>query len=248
MRSSMRTHQLLGSALLLLVASSCTSFSFGHRSRECDPDKRLAELIDDYDRSKAGETQDNGDILLDCDRARLEMERLALEYPGHVPTLMACAVTAYDARETDKAQRYLDTLFHVQPVHADAAVLRYRIAVEEGNLPYARRLLETQIQYTPDHAGLREAHSAVLYMSHDLEGASAEITAAEKLGAPAWRVAFNRGLIAEAGGKTDEARKQYKAAFEANPACTEARSRMSGMNASTGYNRPTSPPGEAGGG
>jgi hypothetical protein len=85
-------------------------------------------------------------------------------------------------------------------------------------------------------------------MSHDLEGARTEIAAAETLGAPAWRVAFNRGLIAEAGGQADEAQRQYKAAADANPAFPEARSRLSGMKAMPGYNPSTTPPGKAGGG
>jgi tetratricopeptide (TPR) repeat protein len=231
----------------VLVASGCTTASFGHRSRESDPDARLADLLQQYDDSKAGKRESN-DILLDPDRVRLELERLSLEFPTHVPTLMANAVLAYDAREVTKSQRYLDLIFHVQNAHPEAAVLRSHIAIEEGNLPLSRHLLETQIQYTPDNASLHEAYSGTLYMAHDLEGASAEISLAERLGAPPARVAFNKGLIAEAGGKDDEARKQYQAALDADPGFAGARSRLSGMKARPGYNGPSSVPGKPGGG
>ncbi len=245
----MRTHHLFASvALLVFLASGCTSYSFGHRDTECDPDTRLARLVDEYDQAKSGQTTYDGSILRDCSRIQLETERLALDVPGHVPTLMACAVMAYEAQETVKAQRYLDAIFHDQPAHAEAAILRSRIAIDEGNLPYARRLLSTQIQYAPDNASLREAYSGVLYMSHDLEGARGEITAAEKLGAPAWRVAYNRGLIAEAGGQNEEAQRQYKAAVDGNPDFPQARSRLSGMKAMPGHNPSAPLPGTAQGG
>jgi tetratricopeptide (TPR) repeat protein len=245
----MRTHQLFASAaLLVFLASGCTSYSFGHRDTETDPDVRLAKLVDEYDQAKAGQSTREGQILRDTSRIQLETERLALDIPGHVPTLMACAVMAFEAKETVKAQRYLDAIFHDQPAHAEAAILRSRIAIDEGNLPFARRLLATQVQYAPDNASLREAHSGVLYMSHDLEGARAEILAAEKLGAPAWRVAYNRGLIAEAAGQNEEAQRQYQAAVDGNADFPQARSRLSGMKAIPGYN-PTAPlPGTTKGG
>jgi tetratricopeptide (TPR) repeat protein len=243
----MKLHQLIAPLLLVLVASGCTTYSFGHRDREADPDKRLAGLLDKYDKLKSGEKVDD-DILQDTDRVRLEIERMSLEFPTHVPTLMANAVLAYDAREVTKSQRYLDMLFHLQAAHPDAAVLRSHIAIDDGNLPLARHLLETQIQFTPDHAGLHEAYSGALYMGHDLEGATSQINLAERLGAPPARVAFNRGLIAEAGGKDDEARKQYQAALDADPGFAGAQSRLSGMKAKPGYNNPSAAPGKAGGG
>jgi len=230
------------------LASSCTSYSFGHRDSECSPDVRLAALLEKVDRCKEGKSDDNDHILVDCDRARLDVKYLALEFPNHVPTLMANAALAYDAREPEKSQRYLDALFAIQPGHAEAGILRSRLSIEEGNLTAARELLQTQISYAPDHAGLHEALSAVLYMQHEYEGAFREINGAEKLGAPAWRVAFNRGLIAEASGKFDAAIGYYEAAQQANPEFKAARSRMAALKAGVGYTGATSPPGSTGGG
>jgi tetratricopeptide (TPR) repeat protein len=216
-------------ALIVLVGSSCSTYSFGHRDESCSADERLATLLDAYESGRNAGVNSSGNVLVDCERARNAIERLALEFPGHAPTLMAAGTLAYEAGESEKAQNYLDQVFRVVPGHADAAVLRSRIAIDEGNLPYARRLLDAQIQYTPDHAGLREAQSSVLYMTGDLQGAAASIAAAEALGAPAWRVAFHRGLIAEKAGRIAEARAEYQACLDENPSHASAKSRLSGM-------------------
>jgi tetratricopeptide (TPR) repeat protein len=242
-------HSILLALLALTLATGCTTSSFGHRSRDCDPDRELARLRDVYDECRQGHQESSKHLVVDCDRAAIQIERLALDFPTHVPTLMTVAVIAYyDAHDANKAERYLDALFSVEPSHPEAAILRSRISIDQGNLPAAKRLLEMQISYAPDNAGLREAHSSVLYMAHDLEGARAEISAAEKLGAPAWRVAFNRGLIAEEAGQNAEAAQLYEAALTSNPDFKPARSRLAGMKSGPGYNGGSSPPGKAGGG
>ncbi len=228
--------QAMKKNLLLLVVcvlplSACNTYTFGHRDRDANVEQRLDKLIDQYQATKGGPDDNPRYHAVDHDRARNEIERLALEYPGHVRTLMTCAVLSYECKEPEKAQNFLDQLFRAEPAHPDAGVLRSRIAIDEGNLPLAKRVLEMQIQYRPDHAGLREAHSGVLYLSGELEGAGRSIDAAERLGAPAWRVAYHRGLLAEAAGDAAAARRQYEAAAQANPAFLPAKSRLSGMNA-----------------
>lgn len=233
---------------LCAVITACQS-SFGHRSQECDPDKRLAELLNQYDQCKTGKVEgDGGDqVIVDCNRVWNQIERLTLEFPRHVPSLMANAVLAYDEKQPEKADRYLNVLFGLQPVHADAAILKSRIAIESGNLPSARRLLESQVKCTPDHAGLREALSAVLYMSGDLQGAGATLDVAEGLGSPPWRVAFNRGLIAEKAGDKGAAEQQYEAAVAGNPDYKPAQARLAGIRAMGGYNGSATPPKVEGG-
>jgi hypothetical protein len=118
---------------------------------------------------------------------------------------LACAGLAYEHDEFDKSRSYSDRILALDPYQPDAAVLRSQVAIREGNMPFAKRLLEAQKQYTPDHAGVREGLSAVLYLTKDYDGATRELVAAEHLGAPAWRVAYNRGLIAEAKGDSNGA-------------------------------------------
>ena len=222
----MKTHPFL--AVLALSLSSCATGTFGHRDPNCNPDERLEGLVAAYDECHSGRQQTSNDLIFDCSAEWLAIERLATEFPRHAPTLMANAVIAYDEHDRVKAKRYLDALFSIEDSHPVGAVLRSRVAIDEGNMPMARRVIETQIAYTPNEHAVREAYSSILYMSRDLEGAAREITLAEKQGAPPWRVAYNRGLIAEAGGRTADAQRQYQAALDANPEFTPARARLTG--------------------
>ena len=127
-----------------------------------------------------------------------------------------------------------DRILAAEPVHPDAAVLRGQCAIRDGNLPAAVRLLEQQKSYSPDHAGVREALSATYFVMKELDPAARELDAAEKLGAPAWRIAYNRGLIAEAKGDRAGALAAYQAAVDANPDFGPARSRLAGRKAEGG--------------
>jgi len=226
-------HRIL-SAVALCALAACISNDWGHRPQNADPDTRLADLVEDYEHAKTSDGVDPDHILVDAERYKNEIERLALEFPRHVPTLMACAVLAMDHGDFVKCQRYCDRVLSVEPVHPDAAVLRSQCAIRDGNLPASLRLLEQQKSYTPDHAGVREALSATLYLMRSLEAAAQELTAAEQLGAPAWRVAYNRGLIAEAKGDRTGAMAAYEASVAANPDFAPARSRLAGRKAEGG--------------
>jgi len=234
----MKIHTLNLSTLLLglgaLCLAGCASSSFGHRDDASSADEQLDYLLSSYESGRNDGINSSGNLLADGERARNAIERLALEFPSHTRTLMAAGALAYEAGEPEKAQNYLDQVFRVQPASPEAGILRSRIAIDEGNLPLALRVLEMQVQYTPDHAGLREALSGARYMSGDLEGARSAIDAAAALGAPAWRVAFHRGLFAEAAGQSGEAQAQYQACIDANPSFLAAKSRLSGMKSQGG--------------
>jgi tetratricopeptide (TPR) repeat protein len=158
-----------------------------------------------------------------------EIERLALVCPAHVPTLMANAVIAYDEQRPARSQQFLDQILAQPGSHPDAAVLRARIAVDEGNVPFARRLLEQQIRLAPDHAGLRETYGGALYLERQWPEARRELNAAAALGAPTWRIAYHLGLIEEAQGQFDAARRYYAEALAGNPAWAPAQSRLKGL-------------------
>ena len=245
----MKNTTLICVLVVTAAFAACQGDSFGHRPHECDPDDRLEELLREYDKCKRGKLDGDGgnQVILDCDRMWNQIERMTLDFPRHIPSFMANAVIAYDERQWDKADRYLNAIFNLQPVHAEAAILKSRVAIEAGNLPSARRLLENQVRAVPDHSGLREALSAVLYMSGDLKGADDALDVAEGLGAPAWRVAFNRGLIAEKAGDSSAAEQQYEAAVVGNPDFKPAQARLAGIRAVGGYNGSASPPSMEGG-
>jgi tetratricopeptide (TPR) repeat protein len=167
----------------------------------------------------------------DCDRLRHELERLALVCADHAPTLMANAVIAYEDHEPVKSQQLLDQILAQPRSFPDAAALRARIAIEEGNLPFARRLLEQQMTLAPDHPGLRETYGAALYVAGQLPEARRELAAARTLGAPAWRIAYHLGLIEEATGRLDLAAQYYAEALQGNPGWAQAASRLKALRA-----------------
>jgi tetratricopeptide (TPR) repeat protein len=147
---------------------------------------------------------------------------------------MVNAVLAYDEKQFVKSQQLLDSLFSLRAVHPEAAVLRARLALDEGNTPFALRYLEQQIQLSPDHAGLRELHASTLYSVGRLDDARASLTVAERLGAPNWRIAYGRGLIEESAGNSAEARVYYEAALRARPGWGPAEARLRALNAASG--------------
>lgn len=239
--------------VLPLLAASCISNKLGFREQCCDPDIRLEKLLHAYERSQepggpwcacyedldecdwiaeGWECGDDAHVIVDCDRIRNQIERHSFEFPRHLPGLLANAVISYDERDRVKAQRYLDQLFRLEPAHAEAAVMKSRLVLEEGNLPAAKRLVSEQIQLAPDHAGLREAHANILFLEARYDLAREEMRIAEQLGAPPARMAFNLGLIAETQGDLDGAFALYTAALELEPEMGRASSRLKGVNAS----------------
>ncbi len=63
MRDTMRLFQLLAAASFVLTTTGCTSYSFGHRDTNCNPDERLVALREQYDHAKAGHHEE--EILVD---------------------------------------------------------------------------------------------------------------------------------------------------------------------------------------
>jgi tetratricopeptide (TPR) repeat protein len=151
---------------------------------------------------------------------------------------MANAVIAYDEHRPQDSQQYLDLILSQPKPYPDAAVLRAQIALEEGNVPFARRLVEQEIMLVPDHAGLHEVLAATFFVDRRLEDARAELTKAAALGAPRWRVAYHLGMIEELSGHSAEAVRLYTEALQGNPAFTAADSRLRALRASAA---PTAP-------
>ena len=248
----MKHTQLIALGLGFALLSACASNSFGHRNPNCNPDERLDELLQVYEDCKDGKSTEgpgekSSHIIIDCDRVQNEIARLSMDFPHHVPSLIANARIAYDEKQPEKAEHYADEALYLEPMNADAALLKSRLAVEAGNLPGARRVLEAQVGYTPDHPLLRESYAAVLYIGGDYAKALAELDAAQKLGAPSWRVAFNRGLIAEAQNNPAEAQRQYEACLAGNADYEPAKARLAGRKAEAGYNPHSVPPGKKAG-
>jgi tetratricopeptide (TPR) repeat protein len=204
-----------------------------------DPDVQLADVLRELEELRAkGCSSGTSAAGSECDHLEAEIARLAVVCPGHAPTLMANAVIAYDEHRPQDSQQYLDLILSQPRPYPDAAVLRAQIALEEGNVPFARRLVEQEIMLVPDHAGLHEVRAATFFVDRRLDDARAELVRAGALGAPRWRVAYHLGMIEELSGHSAEAVRLYTEALQGNPAFTAADSRLRALRASAA---PTAP-------
>lgn len=225
------TRGLCGVLAAAALGAACASTSPLRRQECYNADTQLVALLGPFEALQAQDCTIPGRNDSECSRLRHEIERLTLVCPGHAPTLMANAVIAYDNGQTARAQQFLDSIFARPGRHPEAAVLRARIALDEGNASFARRLIEQQIHLAPDLAPLHETLAAALYLTGDLSNARHEIAVAVKLGAPGWRAAYHLGLIEEAAGRLDEAERQYAEAAAGNPDWEPARAHLNGLRA-----------------
>ena len=219
----------------LALSSGCASQS---AQRKAEPSVRVTKLLDEWVRVR----EDGGSCasggrkypFVDCGRVQAAIVALGLEFPTNPEVLLVNAVIAFETHQPDQAESYLDALLELEPSQPGAAVLRSRLALKQGNLPHALRLLKAQLELRPDAADLREALASVYYLSGEFNAARRELTIAERLGAPAWRIAFNRGLIEEAEGKTTEAIDYYRLTLKENPDYKPAHSRLRGLESEQG--------------
>jgi tetratricopeptide (TPR) repeat protein len=222
--------------LVWIAVSGCATRSPLLHQQCYDADVQLAHVLQPLEELRAkgctaGTTHAAGS---ECDRLEADIARLAVVCPGHAPTLMANAVIAYDEHRSQDSQQYLDLILSQPRPYPDAAVLRAQIALEEGNVPFARRLVAQEIMLVPDHAGLHEVYAATFFVDRRLDDARAELTRAGALGAPRWRVAYHLGMIEELSGHPAEAERLYMEALQGNPAFTPADSRLRALRASSG--------------
>ncbi len=160
------------------------------------------------------------------EKARRDLERLAVKYPRDAAILFANGVYAAERNADEQAAVYLDAALRVRARFPEAVVLRGEIALREGNVRLARRLVEEQVQLVPDHAGLRELLGAIDYLDREYDSARSQLELALKLGAPRWRVAYHLGLLAEAEGDSMAAIELYDESQQLNADFDLARSRL----------------------
>jgi predicted Zn-dependent protease len=221
-------------AVAAITCASCAS-SLYTRTECKDPDLLLRKWLEEFEHERArGCLSSAGTGSSSCFELQRDIEHLSIICPGNAPTLLANAIVAYEVNQGVKAQQFLDQIFEHPIANADAATLRARIAIDEGNLPFARRLLEQQIQLTPDHPGLREVYGATLYLGGQLDAARRELEAAGAFGAPAWRVEYHLGLVEESAGNIAAAIAHYTEALAKNPEWKVARSRLNALRKGAG--------------
>ena len=231
-----RTGAVRGAAVALagaLVLAACSHVPHA-RHDSADADAKLQTVLAEWDEAKSrgmntGGLREEQSVIVDNDQTRLHLEQLALESPRHVPTLLMCAQTAFDAGETEKASAYCDRVLDLQPDNNFAGILKAQTALADGNVPMAREVMKSQIQRAPDSCFLHEVMEGVEYYGGDLEAAERELGTAERLGGDGWRIAYHRGLIAEKRGNSADARKFYERASQLRPNYGAAKDRLGGL-------------------
>ncbi|MFK7743198.1 MAG: tetratricopeptide repeat protein [Planctomycetota bacterium] len=208
-------------ALAAVAATSgCTLWDPDY---EPDPDQYLQDLLSPLE---------DRDAKLDAptrDRLRFAVERLATRHPGHVPSQVAASALAMESGEPQRAQTYVDRALSLEPGNVEARCMRVRIAVADGSLDLARKLVDDGLRIRPDSFHLYESSAWLHQLNVRFDEAMRALDAAETLGAPAWRIAFHRGLVEELGGDSDAAVGHYRAAIDHNDECEPARQRLAGL-------------------
>ena len=202
-----------------------------------DPDEEVMQLREEWTRAPYSGLHDDHDgqcgrnpqAIESKEMIRRKAENLLFRYPQHVPTRFFAALLAYEANDPTRATEHLDTLFALQPIHPEAAVLRARIALEAGNAQFATGLLEDQIALRPDNAELYETLSSAYFLQNRPTDAVSALATADSLGAPKWRTAYNRGLLAESQGNTDQAIAYFKDCLKLMPGWPPAQARLRGL-------------------
>lgn len=222
-------HYLVPFGLAMTVLfTGCSGLAPHPRSTSSDPDVRLHALLEQLERARPSlALRDAEEVVMDSGRLRVEIERLTLEFPAHRSSLLASAQLAYEPGESEKAAVYLDRVRRLGDRDGSASVLRARIALEEGAVGVARRMIEDQLQRTPDASGLYEVLAAVHFANADLDACAVALSSAESLGADPARVAYLRGLVADQRGDRSAARSAYERALALDAGFDAASARLS---------------------
>ena len=215
----------------LCAFSGCAGPRDFQQATADDPQARLEGLLSAWHRAQADgrrceEARPGDTPIVDCERIRKQIERLAVEFPTHREVLLANAVVTFESGRREEAEKELDVLRRIDPSIPEATLLRARIAIDDGNFRLAHRLLDEQIERTPDHPGLYELAASVLFLETRYPEASDALEIASRLGAPAGRIAYHRGLVFEATGRFDAAADSFRTCVELEPGFEPARSRL----------------------
>lgn len=222
-------------ALAMLATTGCRAMTPPPPDCPGDPDEKVMELVDAWQRAPCKGLYE-GNACGGCDGnvrskefIRRQTENLIFRYPRHTPARFLAALMAYEANDSARAVEHLDTALALDPVHPEAVALRSRIALEEGNVQYAKRLLQDQIALVPNDASLHEVMSSAYYMSEEYDVALRELDTSERLGGDRGRIAYNRGIIYEAKGEPQIAAGHFKTATTAAPYWPRPKGRLEAL-------------------
>lgn len=221
----MKTFKTLSLPLLVFALAGCSSQS--NIEQVYQPNVDLDALLLRY-------KVDNGVIncddyrkrITDCDTLSAELANLHLRYPNHRRIMLAAAIIYFDVSNIQSSQILLDKLLEQNRPAPEAAILRAQIAMSQGSVKTARKMLTKQLDMIPDHANLYEALSATYYLEGRYKKAQSVLYTADKLGGPSWRTQYHLGLINEGQKQYSQACHFYRQALQIKPDLTVATSRL----------------------
>ena len=152
-----RIRAVRGAAVALagaLVLAACSHVPH-ERHDSADADAKLKAALAEWDEAKSrglntGGLREDQPVIVDNEASKLRFEQLALESPRHVPTLLMCAQTSFEAGEMEKAGAYCDRILDLQPDNNFAGIWRAQVALSDGNIPLAREVTKSQLNRSPD--------------------------------------------------------------------------------------------------
>lgn len=230
------TIQLIRSLLLAAAAATGACASMDHqRNSKPDPDTRLNHMLkldqEAYDSGRmCREIWHDQGRLVDCQAIQREIDRLYVEYPTHERILLANAVMHFEFGQAQSAQWLLDQLLQRSGSFPAAVVLRSQLAMRDGNLTLARRMLDEHIPRAPDHAALHETLASVHFLEGRYADAARSLQRAAMLGAPDWRIFYHRGLLHEMQQRFEQACQAYDNSIAYKPHQRASLARMIGLS------------------
>lgn len=175
---------------------------------EARPETKLVLNLNCHDSTKP---------VVDCYRFASELNALHLQYPNNKRIMMATALLEFELGNTANSQQLLDILLSKRGAYPQAAILRSRIAMEEGNLTLARSVVSKQLSLTPDNPYLYEMQASYYYVEGKYTEALQSIKIAERFMQPNWRTGYHRGIIYEAQEQWYKACKEYNQILQDDP-------------------------------
>lgn len=216
---------------ILISLLACTTAMEGYRDTTTNPDVRLDDLLillqyQDSIHDQCLDIQRPSSAVHDCGRLIVEMQRILNDFPYHQRTMMALSVVYYQMNRKDRAQYVLDELLNMPGAKPEAAILRSKIALEEGNVQLAGDVLLRQILLVPENEQLRSALASVYYSQGEIQRARNILNMTNNANDQLWILSYHNGLLAEAEKDWLSACQLYFNALQLNPAYGPARSRV----------------------
>ena len=221
----MKNYKALSVSIMVFTLAACSSQSTIEQSYQ--PNIDLDNVLARYQVS-GGEVNCNDyrKEITDCDSLSLELATLHLRYPSHRRIMLATAVMYFEVSKMQDSQVLLDKLLGQNRPAPEAALLRAQIAMSQGSVKTARKILLKQLDMVPDHANLYEALSATYYLEGRYKKAESVLHNADKLGSASWRTNYHLGLINEGQNQFSQACHYYRQTLQINPNHSGATGRL----------------------